>query len=94
MQTDNFTIFINYLKTIFFQERRQAFDQTRQVEAAWGELSDLLSQLHRKMEQAANTIRCTNCGLRHKRVPTQRPCYAARFCAQCKIRHSAKEVRI
>ncbi|XP_011867456.1 PREDICTED: dnaJ homolog dnj-5 isoform X2 [Vollenhovia emeryi] len=72
-------------------ERRQAFDQTRQVEAAWGELSDLLSQLHRKMEQAANTIRCTNCGLRHKRIPTQRPCYAARFCNQCKIRHSAKE---
>ncbi|XP_020285160.1 dnaJ homolog dnj-5 isoform X2 [Pseudomyrmex gracilis] len=72
-------------------ERRQAFDQTRQVEAAWSELSDLLSQLQRKMEQAANTIRCTNCGLRHKRVPTQRPCYAARFCAQCKIRHSAKE---
>lgn len=70
------------------------FDQTRQVEAAWGELSDLLSQLHRKMEQAANTIRCTNCGSRHKRVPTQRPCYAARFCAQCKIRHSAKEVTI
>lgn len=76
-----------------FQERRQAFDQTRQVEAAWSELSDLLSQLQRKMEQAANTIRCTNCGLRHKRVPTQRPCYAARFCAQCKIRHSAKEVK-
>lgn len=46
------------------------------------------------MEQAANTIRCTNCGLRHKRIPTQRPCYAARFCAQCKIRHSAKEVII
>ena len=62
------------------------------MEVAWGELSDLLSQLHRKMEQAANTIRCTNCGLRHKRVPTHRPCYAARFCTQCKIRHSAKEV--
>ncbi|XP_043495178.1 dnaJ homolog dnj-5 [Polistes fuscatus] len=86
-----FKILVHAFDIIGEPERRQAFDQTRQVEAAWGELSDLLSQLHRKMEQAANTIRCTNCGLRHKRVPTQRPCYAARFCAQCKIRHSAKE---
>lgn len=38
--------------------------------------------------------RCTNCGKRHKRVIVQRPCYAARFCAQCKIHHSAREVRI
>ncbi|KAI5644033.1 cleavage inducing molecular chaperone domain-containing protein [Phthorimaea operculella] len=43
------------------------------------------------MERAANTIRCTNCGRRHKRVLTDRPCYAARYCAMCKIRHSAKE---
>lgn len=86
-----FKILVHAFDIIGEPERRQAFDQTRQVEAAWGELSDLLSQLHRKMEQAANTIRCTNCGLRHKRIPTQRPCYAARFCNQCKIRHSAKE---
>ncbi|KAK0094384.1 hypothetical protein PV326_011057 [Microctonus aethiopoides] len=86
-----FKILVHAFDIIGEPERRQAFDQTRQVEAAWGELSDLLSQLHRKMEQAANTIRCTNCGFRHKRIPTQRPCYAARFCAQCKIRHSAKE---
>ncbi|XP_048508316.1 dnaJ homolog dnj-5 isoform X2 [Athalia rosae] len=86
-----FKILVHAFDIIGEPERRQAFDQTRQVEAAWGDLSDLLSQLHRKMEQAANTIRCTNCGLRHKRIPTHRPCYAARFCAQCKIRHSAKE---
>ncbi|XP_015514371.1 dnaJ homolog dnj-5 [Neodiprion lecontei] len=86
-----FKILVHAFDIIGEPERRQAFDQTRQVEAAWGELSDLLSQLHRKMEQAANTIRCTNCGHRHKRIPTHRPCYAARFCAQCKIRHSAKE---
>ncbi|XP_012270899.1 dnaJ homolog dnj-5 isoform X2 [Orussus abietinus] len=86
-----FKILVHAFEIIGEPERRQAFDQTRQVEAAWGELSDLLSQLHRNMEQAANTIRCTNCGLRHKRVLTQRPCYAARFCTQCKIRHSAKE---
>ncbi|XP_066602047.1 uncharacterized protein [Prorops nasuta] len=86
-----FKILVHAFDIIGETERRKAFDQTIQVEAAWNELNDLLSQLHRKMEQAANTIRCTNCGLRHKRVPTQRPCYAARFCAQCKIRHSAKE---
>ncbi|XP_034824889.1 dnaJ homolog dnj-5 [Maniola hyperantus] len=76
-------------------ERREAYEQrareSRSAEAAWGELSVLLAQLHDKMEFAANTIRCTNCGRRHKRVLTERPCYAARYCAQCKIRHSAKE---
>lgn len=76
-------------------ERREAYErsalESRHVEAAWSELSHLLEQLHDKMEFAANTIRCTNCGRRHKRVLTDRPCYAARYCAQCKIRHSAKE---
>ncbi|CAG4941210.1 unnamed protein product [Parnassius apollo] len=76
-------------------ERREAYErralESRHVEAAWSELSQLLAQLQDKMEFAANTIRCTNCGRRHKRVLTERPCYAARYCAQCKIRHSAKE---
>lgn len=76
-------------------DRREAYErralESRNVEAAWSELGSLLAQLHIKMEIAANTIRCTNCGRRHKRVVTERPCYAARFCAQCKIRHSAKE---
>ncbi|CAK1552831.1 unnamed protein product [Leptosia nina] len=76
-------------------ERREEYErkaqESRHVEAAWSEVSDLIAQLHDKMEFAANTIRCTNCGRRHKRVATDRPCYAARYCAQCKIRHSAKE---
>lgn len=76
-------------------ERREAYDrrllESQHVEAAWSELNELLAQLHSKMEYAANTIRCTNCGRRHKRVITDRPCYAARYCSQCKIRHSAKE---
>jgi DnaJ homolog subfamily C member 14 len=63
-------------------------------EAAYSELSDLLKQLHQKMEEAANTIRCTNCGKRHKRIPVDRPCYAARMCSQCKIHHSAREVHL
>ncbi|XP_059052432.1 dnaJ homolog dnj-5 [Achroia grisella] len=76
-------------------ERREAYErralESRHVEAAWSEFSHLLAQLHDKMEFAANTIRCTNCGRRHKRVLTERPCYAARYCATCRIRHSAKE---
>ncbi|XP_068630290.1 dnaJ homolog dnj-5 [Battus philenor] len=76
-------------------ELREAYErrtlESRHVEAAWSELSQLLTQLQDKMKFAANTIRCTNCGRRHKRVLTDRPCYAARYCVQCKIRHSAKE---
>lgn len=61
------------------------------MEQAWSELSDLLSQLQQKMEAAANTIRCSSCGHRHKRVKVERQCYAARNCATCKIHHSARE---
>ncbi|PZC70381.1 hypothetical protein B5X24_HaOG217101, partial [Helicoverpa armigera] len=41
-------------------ERREAYErralESRHVEAAWSELSQLLAQLHDKMEFAANTI--------------------------------------
>lgn len=90
-----FKILVHAFELIGEPERRSAYDrcvaETHQVEQAWSELSKLLSQLHHKMEYAANTIRCTNCGKRHKRVAMQRPCYAARFCAQCKIHHAARE---
>ncbi|KAF6198096.1 hypothetical protein GE061_007843 [Apolygus lucorum] len=90
-----FKILVHAFDLIAEPEKRAAYDryvaETNQVEQAWSELSDLLSQLHEKMEYAANTIRCNNCGKRHKRQMTDRPSYAARFCAQCKIHHSAKE---
>nr|CAD7456229.1 unnamed protein product [Timema tahoe] len=90
-----FKILVHAFELIGEPERRKAYDrrvaETQQVEQAWSELSDLLSQLHQKMEYAANTIRCTNCGKRHRRVSVDRPCYAARECAQCKIRHAARE---
>jgi len=90
-----FKILVHAFDLIAEPEKRAAYDryvaETNQVEQAWSELSDLLSQLHEKMEYAANTIRCNNCGKRHKRELTNRPSYAARFCAQCKIHHSAKE---
>lgn len=67
-------------------------EKTQVEQAAWTELNDLLSQLHKKMEYVANTIRCTNCNKRHKRTIVDRPIYAARVCAQCKIHHSVREV--
>lgn len=90
-----FKILVHAFELIGEPERRKAYDhrvaETQQVEQAWSELSDLLSQLHQKMEYAANTIRCTNCGKRHRRISVDRPCYAARLCSQCKIHHAARE---
>ncbi|XP_067619369.1 uncharacterized protein [Eurosta solidaginis] len=76
-------------------EKRLAYDQSLaealHAEKAWTELHDLISQLQTKITEAANTIRCSTCGLRHPRRLTDRPHYAARECASCKIRHSARE---
>ncbi|XP_026839813.1 uncharacterized protein LOC6552175 isoform X2 [Drosophila erecta] len=76
-------------------ENRLVYDQsiaeTLHTEKAWTELHDLLSQLQTKMAEAANTIRCSTCAQRHPRKLTERPHYAARECASCKIRHSAKD---
>ncbi|KAH8295193.1 hypothetical protein KR018_008454 [Drosophila ironensis] len=76
-------------------ENRLMYDQsiakTLHTEKAWTELHDLLSQLKNKMTEAANTIRCSTCAQRHPRKLTDRPHYAARECASCKIRHSAKD---
>ena len=42
--------------------------------------------------QAANMMRCENCGGKHRRFPVARAWYDARFCDKCNTRHSAKEV--
>ncbi|XP_058459667.1 uncharacterized protein LOC131435613 [Malaya genurostris] len=76
-------------------ENRNAYDQSLaealNAEKAWSEINDLLTQLHTKISEAANTIRCSSCCLRHPRKPTGRAHYAARECNSCKIRHSARE---
>lgn len=76
-------------------ENRQIYDQSlaeaMHAEKAWSEINDLLTQLHTKISEAANTIRCSSCCLRHPRKSTGRPQYAARECNSCKIRHSARE---
>ena len=80
-----------------FQDRRSKYDarvaEEAQMEGAWGELASLLVRLQEKLEEAANTIRCTNCNRRHKRVKLDRPIYAARHCAECQVKHAAREVR-
>ena len=62
-----FKILVHAFDLIAEPEKRAAYDryvaETNQVEQAWSELSDLLSQLHEKMEYAANTIRYALTGL-------------------------------
>ena len=79
-----FKILAHAFELIGQPERRSHYDQLVQeadeMESAWAELNELLSRLHAKMDEEANTIRCTNCAKRHRRVKTDRPCYAARYC--------------
>lgn len=90
-----FKILAHAFELIGSPEQRNHYDQLLQeaveMESAWAELNELISRLHSKMDEAANTIRCTNCAKRHRRLKTERPCYAARYCQDCKIHHSARE---
>ncbi|CAC5387821.1 DNAJC14 [Mytilus coruscus] len=67
------------------------FRQADEAEAAMKEFNDLLTKLQDKMQEAANMMRCDNCGGKHRRVFIDRPWYSARFCKRCNVRHSAKE---
>ena len=61
---------------------------------AMEKLTELLKELERKLAESSNMISCTTCPKKHKRVlMPDRPVYAARYCAQCRIRHPAREVR-
>ncbi|KAG5892352.1 hypothetical protein JTB14_011218 [Gonioctena quinquepunctata] len=90
-----FKILVHAFDMIGEPERRASYDrgvvESAQVVQAWSELTELLQQLQQKVEAAANTIRCSSCGLRHKRVKIDRPSYAARNCNTCKIHHAARE---
>lgn len=67
------------------------FKQADEAEAAMKEFNDLLTKLQEKMQEAANMMRCDNCGGKHRRIFIDRPWYSARFCKRCNVRHSAKE---
>ncbi|KAK3092021.1 hypothetical protein FSP39_024496 [Pinctada imbricata] len=76
-------------------DQRRTYDsklaEAHQTEAAMREFNDLLTKLRDKIQEAANLMRCDNCGGKHRRFPVDRPWYSARYCKRCNIRHSAKE---
>ncbi|KAJ8917785.1 hypothetical protein NQ315_010691 [Exocentrus adspersus] len=90
-----FKILVHAFDMIGEPERRASYDrgvvESAHVVQAWSELTELLEQLQQKVEAAANTIRCSACGMRHKRIKIDRPSYAARNCNTCKIHHAARE---
>lgn len=75
--------------------KRKEYDahilETSEAEAAMREFSDLLTKLQEKVQEAANMMRCDNCGKKHRRISVDRPWYSARYCERCHIHHSAKE---
>ncbi|XP_076058246.1 uncharacterized protein LOC143035275 isoform X2 [Oratosquilla oratoria] len=90
-----FKILAHAFELIGQPERRCEYDakleEETQMEGAWGELASLLTRLQEKLEEAANTIRCTNCNKRHRRTKLPRPIYAARLCNDCNIHHASRE---
>ncbi|KAG7177957.1 DnaJ subfamily C member 14-like [Homarus americanus] len=66
-----FKILAHAFEIIGEPERRREYDarlaEEVQLEGAWGELASLLTRLQEKLDEAANTIRCTNCNKRHRR---------------------------
>ncbi|KAK7073015.1 Cleavage inducing molecular chaperone [Halocaridina rubra] len=90
-----FKIVAHAFEIIGEPEKRREYDarlaEEVQLEGAWGELASLLTRLQEKLDEAANTIRCTNCNKRHRRAKLTRPIYAARHCAECQIHHAARE---
>ncbi|CAH1709602.1 unnamed protein product [Aphis gossypii] len=88
-----FKILIHAFNMIGDPEKRKLYDSgIEHIKENYDELNKLLKNLHEKMAQVANTIRCTSCGKRHKRkLVLCRPMYAARFCALCNVHHSARD---
>ncbi|XP_069999250.1 dnaJ homolog dnj-5 isoform X1 [Penaeus vannamei] len=89
-----FKILAHAFEIIGEPDRRREYNASLaevQLEGAWGELASLLTRLQEKLDEAANTIRCTNCNKRHRRTKLTKPIYAARHCAECQIHHAARE---
>ncbi|XP_066248016.1 dnaJ homolog dnj-5 [Euwallacea similis] len=90
-----FKILVHAFDMIGTPERRAIYDrgvaESAFVVQNFSQMAELLQQLQQKMEMNANTIRCSACGDRHKRIKMDRPSYAARNCKTCKIHHAARE---
>jgi hypothetical protein len=76
-------------------DKRQQYDlqtaKNHASDAAMQEFSDLLTKLHETMKEAINMMACSHCGGKHRRYPVDVRVSAARYCARCKVRHSARE---
>ncbi|KAK6178775.1 hypothetical protein SNE40_011285 [Patella caerulea] len=92
---ESFKILGHAFEMIGEPTKRLQFDaktkEETDAESAMREFADLLTKLQEKIQEAANLMRCDNCGGKHKRIPINRPWYSARFCDKCNINHSAKE---
>ncbi|CAG9760773.1 unnamed protein product [Ceutorhynchus assimilis] len=90
-----FKILVHAFDMIGTSERRATYDrgvaESAFVVQNFSQMAELLQKLQQKMEMNANTIRCSACGDRHKRIKVDRPSYAARNCKSCKIHHAARE---
>ncbi|XP_072308649.1 dnaJ homolog subfamily C member 14 [Eucyclogobius newberryi] len=54
-------------------------------------MNDFLTKLQDDLKEAMNTMMCTKCEGKHKRFEMDREPSEARFCGECKRRHSAEE---
>ncbi|KAI8509220.1 sub C member 14 [Branchiostoma belcheri] len=61
------------------------------VDEAMEEFFGQLEELRQRLQEAIYTMRCDRCGEKHRRVPMDRPWYAARFCTRCNTHHCANE---
>ncbi|KAH1009269.1 hypothetical protein HUJ04_001648 [Dendroctonus ponderosae] len=77
-----FKILVHAFDMIGAPERRATYDrgvaESAFVVQNFSQMAELLQKLQQKMEMNANTIRCSACGDRHKRIRVDRPSYAAR----------------
>lgn len=78
-------------RTIYLNNLALGVAESAFVVQNFSQMAELLQKLQQKMEMNANTIRCSACGDRHKRIRVDRPSYAARNCKSCKIHHAARE---
>ncbi|XP_071492459.1 uncharacterized protein [Diadema antillarum] len=55
------------------------------------QLEEQMDEFYRKCEEMMNTIPCSFCRGTHKRLPTELPIHAARYCSYHNTRHPAKD---
>ena len=73
-------------------ETEEAEQRTRQEEQMRKQYEHMFKDFEKEFEEYVNSIGCTSCNGRHKRILVkERDCFAARYCAECKTMHSAND---